>query len=174
MEHSAEHGHGEHAGGGVKEIVRVTIILSVLTVVELIIGFWMMDMPLDSGLRLAAKGTIVILMMVKAFYIVAYFMHLKHEIKNLIMTIVVPLALFVWFIIAFLYDGNSFRHLRNTYDPHFKEQSTIQAPKKAHGEHGAPAGAHDGAEKKHEGAAEEKHEDAKHEEAKPAEKKPVE
>jgi cytochrome c oxidase subunit 4 len=94
-------------------------------------------------------------MMAKAFYIVAYFMHLKHEIKNLIMTIVVPLALFVWFIIAFLYDGNSFRNLRNTYDPHFKEQSTIKARKAEHGE------------AKHEEGKEEK----KHEETKPEEKK---
>ncbi|MEO7531419.1 MAG: cytochrome C oxidase subunit IV family protein [Sediminibacterium sp.] len=128
MEHTVA--HEEHSGGGVKEIIKVTVILSVLTVVELALGFWMMGMPLESGLRLGVKGMIIILMMAKAFYIVAYFMHLKHEIKNLIMTIVVPLALFVWFIIAFLYDGNSFRHLRNTYDPHFKEQSTIQAPKK--------------------------------------------
>jgi cytochrome c oxidase subunit 4 len=100
----------------------------------------MMGMPLESGLRLAVKGTIIILMLAKAFYIVAYFMHLGHELKNLIMTIVVPLALFVWFIIAFLYDGNSFRHLRNTYDPHYKEQSTIKVEKKEHGEgHGAAA-----------------------------------
>jgi cytochrome c oxidase subunit 4 len=128
--------HAEHSGGGVKEIVKVTIILSVLTVVELVLGFWMISMPLESNLRLATKGAIIILMMAKAFYIVGYFMHLKHEIKNLIMTIVVPLMLFVWFIIAFLYDGNSFRHLRNTYDPHFKEQSTIKAEKKEvkHGE----------------------------------------
>jgi cytochrome c oxidase subunit 4 len=154
MEHTAT--HEEHSGGGVKEIVKVTIILSVLTVVELALGFWMMSMPLGSGSRLAVKGAIIILMMAKAFYIVAYFMHLKHEIKNLIMTIVVPLALFVWFIIAFLYDGNSFRNLRNTYDPHFKEQSTIQAPKKA--EHG---------EAKHEEGKEEK----KHGETKPEEKK---
>ena len=131
MEHThtvtAEH-HEE--GGGTKEIWKVTLILSVLTIVELGLGFWMMGMGLDSGLRLAVKGTIVILMLAKAFYIVAYFMHLKHEIKNLIMTIVVPLALFIWFITAFLYDGNSFRHLRNTYDPHFKEQSTIKVEKK--------------------------------------------
>ena len=151
MEHTAA--HEEHSGGGVKEIVRVTVILSVLTIVELILGFWMMGMPLESGMRLGVKGAIIILMMAKAFYIVAYFMHLKHEIKNLIMTIVVPLALFVWFIIAFLYDGNSFRHLRNTYDPHFKEQSTIKVEKKEHGE------------AKHEGKEE------KHEEAKPEEKK---
>jgi cytochrome c oxidase subunit IV len=132
MSHTAE--HQEHAGGGTKEIIRITVILTVLTIVELIIGFWMIDIPLSSvGLRLALKGTIVILMMAKAFYIVAYFMHLKHEMKNLIMTIVVPLALFIWFIIAFLYDGNSFKNLRNTYDPYFKEQSTIKVEKKAHG-----------------------------------------
>jgi cytochrome c oxidase subunit IV len=154
MEHTAT--HEEHAGGGVKEIVKVTIILSVLTIVELALGFWMMGMPLQSGLRLGVKGAIVILMMAKAFYIVAYFMHLKHELKNLIMTIVVPLALFIWFIIAFLYDGNSFRNLRNTYDPHFKEQSTIKVEKKEEG--------------KHEG----KHEEKKTEEKKTEEKKVVE
>jgi cytochrome c oxidase subunit IV len=131
MEHT--HTVEQHEGGGTKEIWKVTIILSVLTVVELALGFWMMSMPLESSLRLATKGAIVILMLAKAFYIVAYFMHLKHEIKNLIMTIVVPLALFIWFITAFLYDGNSFRHLRNTYDPHFKEQSTIKVEKKEEG-----------------------------------------
>lgn len=155
VEHN-EHGHQEHSGGGVKEIIKVTIILSVLTIIELILGFWMMGFDHESGMRLAIKGTIIILMLAKAFYIVSYFMHLGHELKNLIMTIVVPLALFIWFIIAFLYDGNSFRHLRNTYDPHFKEQSTIKVEKKEHG----------AAEKKHEGAAEEKHEDTKHDEAK--------
>jgi cytochrome c oxidase subunit 4 len=51
MEHTIA--HEEHSGGGVKEIVKVTIILSVLTVIELVLGFWMMGMPLESGLRLA-------------------------------------------------------------------------------------------------------------------------
>jgi cytochrome c oxidase subunit IV len=97
----------------------------------------MIGIPLEKvGLRLLIKGVIVILMMAKAFYIVAYFMHLKHEIRNLIMTIVVPLALFIWFIIAFLYDGNSFKNLRNTYDPHYKEQSTIKVEKKEHKQEG--------------------------------------
>jgi cytochrome c oxidase subunit IV len=130
MEHTAA--HEAHSGGGNKEIIKVTIILSVLTIVELILGFWMMGITSPS-FRLAIKGTIVILMMAKAFYIVAYFMHLKHEVKNLIMTICVPLMLFVWFITAFLWDGNSFRNLRNTFDPHFKEQSTIIIKEKAEG-----------------------------------------
>lgn len=134
-------GHEETHGGGTNEIKKVTIILSVLTIIELALGFWMIGME-SEGLRLAVKGAIIILMLAKAFYIVGYFMHLKHEIKNLIMTIVVPLALFIWFIIAFLTDGNSFRNLRNTYDPYFKEQSTIKVEKKEHGTHGATTGAH--------------------------------
>jgi cytochrome c oxidase subunit IV len=124
----SNHDTHEH-GDPIAEIKKVTIILSVLTIIELILGFWMIGVTSEGG-RLAIKGTIVILMLAKAFYIVAYFMHLKHELKNLIMTIVVPLALFIWFITAFLSDGNSFKNLRNTYDPHFKEQSTIKVPEK--------------------------------------------
>ena len=132
--------HAEQDGGAIAEIKKVTIILSVLTIVELILGFWMIGME-SEALVLGIKGTIVILMMAKAFYIVAYFMHLKHEVKNLIMTIVVPLSLFVWFIIAFLADGNSFRNLRNTYNPYFKEQSTIKVAQPAHG--GSHGGGHE-------------------------------
>jgi len=127
MSHTAELHHDD--GAAVKEIWKVTAYLSILTIVELILGFWMMGIT-GQGLRLAIKGAIVILMITKAFYIVAYFMHLKHEVKNLIMTIVVPLALFIWFITAFLYEGNSYKNLRNTYDPYKKEQSQIKVVKK--------------------------------------------
>lgn len=134
--------HAEHDGGAIAEIKKVTIILSVLTIVELILGFWMIGME-SKALVLGVKGTIIILMMAKAFYIVAYFMHLKHEVKNLIMTIVVPLTLFIWFIVAFLADGNSFRNLRNTYNPYYKEQSTIKVEQPAHG--GSHGGGHEAA-----------------------------
>ncbi len=126
MEHTA---HIEHSDDGKKEVMRVTLILTVLTLIELALGFALMKIE-NSGTRLGVKGIIVILMMAKAFYIVGYFMHLKHEIRNLIMTIVVPLLLFVWFIGAFLYDGNSFKNLRMTYDPHKKEMSTKKVEKK--------------------------------------------
>ena len=170
--------HAEQGGGAIAEIKKVTIILSVLTIVELILGFWMIGME-SKALVLGVKGTIVILMMAKAFYIVAYFMHLKHEVKNLIMTIVVPLSLFFWFIVAFLADGNSFRNLRNTYNPYYKEQSTIKVVQPAHGEahgggeHDAGKGAgaavhtdsaahHTDATKKQEAKHETKNEETKH------------
>jgi hypothetical protein len=100
------------------------------------------------------------LMMAKAFYIVAYFMHLKHELKNLIMTIVVPLALFIWFIAAFLSDGNSFRNLRNTYNPYFKAQSTIKVEPKEEGAHAN--GAKEGTSTEAKGASKEEKKEGEH------------
>lgn len=122
----------EHHDSGTKEIWRTFWILLILTLVELALGFSMIGMP-HGGLRLAIKGSIVILMLAKAFYIVAYFMHLKHELKNLIMTIIAPLILFIWFITAFLYDGNSYKNLRNDYDRYHNEQRTIKVEKKEAG-----------------------------------------
>jgi cytochrome c oxidase subunit IV len=128
-----EHGH---AGGGTKEVMRITLYLTIITLVELGFGFYMYKAALPDGLfRHVIKGIICALMLWKAFYIVGYFMHLKHEIRNLIMTIVVPLFLFVWFIIAFLADGNSYKNLRNKYDPYHIEQNDKKAP--VEHEHGA-------------------------------------
>ena len=129
MEHTlASLAEEQHVGGGRKEIYRVTIILSVLTALELGLGFAMMYMEYESLERHLFKGIILILMLAKAFYIVGYFMHLKHEIRNMVMTIVVPLFLFVWFIIAFLADGNSFKNDRNTWDRNHKERSQEKMP----------------------------------------------
>ncbi|MEI9933541.1 MAG: hypothetical protein WDM71_01510 [Ferruginibacter sp.] len=45
------------------------------------------------------------------------------------MTIVVPLCLFIWFITAFLYEGNSWKNLRNRYSNHATEQAAPAAEK---------------------------------------------
>lgn len=114
-----------------KKVRKTTILLSVITIIELIIGLSIYtihkgDNP-SALLVLMFKGVVCILTIAKAYYIVSVFMHLGDEIRNMIMTIVVPLLLFVWFIIAFIYEGNSYKNLRNTYDKHFQETTT---PKK--------------------------------------------
>jgi cytochrome c oxidase subunit 4 len=112
--------HPEHAETADfnKRVVRTTVILSVITLIELALGFGIyflhQNPDYSHTLVLFMKGVITILSLAKAFYIVSIFMHLGDEIRNLIMTIVVPLLLFVWFITAFLIDGNSWRNLRNT------------------------------------------------------------
>jgi cytochrome c oxidase subunit IV len=100
-----------------KRIWRTTWILSGITLVELGLGYLLFATDFPEIWVLVTKGIIVILSLAKAAYIVSIFMHLGDEIRNLIMTIVVPLALFVWFIIAFLWDGNSWKNLRNEYRP---------------------------------------------------------
>ena len=119
--------HEQHHGN-TKEIWRTFWILLILTLVELVLGYWMIGIE-SPGQRLAIKVTIIILMLAKAFYIVAYFMHLKAEVKNLVMTIIIPLIFLVWGIVAFLYEGNSFRHNRNTYD-RYQSEKHMQAPSK--------------------------------------------
>ena len=74
------------------EVRNVTIVLSVLTVVELLLGFAMMRMEHGSAAVLATKITIIVLMMAKAYYIVGYFMHLKHEVTFFKNIIIIPFA----------------------------------------------------------------------------------
>jgi cytochrome c oxidase subunit 4 len=109
----------EHASD-TKRIWRTFWLLSILTVIELIIGLSIYKIKIGNeeampSLVLAFKGMVCILALAKAYYIVSIFMHLGDEVRNLIMTIVVPLCLFVWFITAFLVDGTSWKNLRNRY-----------------------------------------------------------
>ena len=136
MEHAVQEITFHHEPGGkevVSKIIKTTIILSVITIIELGMGLGTYALPMAAGLKLFLKGVIVILSLAKAFYIVGVFMHLGEEVKNLIMTIVVPLLLFVWFIAAFLYEGNSWKNLRNTYNP--KQAVTAPAAPHEAGEH---------------------------------------
>ena len=107
--------HPEHAGG-TKRIWKIFWVLSVLTIIELGLGYFMYAQHghLPYAAIISTKITIAVLTLLKAYYIVSVFMHLGDEVRNLIMTIVVPLVLFVWFIIAFLSDGNSWKNMRNT------------------------------------------------------------
>ncbi|UYQ92570.1 cytochrome C oxidase subunit IV family protein [Chitinophaga horti] len=130
----------EQASSSTSSIWRTFWILLGITVFEIILAFAHLEwnfMP-----KMALNGVFVILTVVKAFYIVAEFMHLGHEIKNLILSVLVPLVFFVWFIIAFLADGDSWKNMRKDLSPG-RERKIEMAPKDAHGGHGAkPAGNH--------------------------------
>lgn len=119
-------GHHEQPHFDTKPIWRTFWILLGITLVELVLA----TIHLKTGFppKLVVNGVYLILTCAKAFYIIAEFMHLRHEIKNLIMTIAVPALLFVWFIIAFLWDGNSYKDLRNRYDAHHVEMGNTKAP----------------------------------------------
>ncbi|MDE3183389.1 MAG: cytochrome C oxidase subunit IV family protein [Bacteroidota bacterium] len=102
----------------VKRIWKAFWILLVLTILELALGLTIYRIDLganpNESLVLMIKGVICILTLAKAFYIISIFMHLGDEVRAMAMTIGLPALLFIWFIIAFIAEGSSYRHLRNT------------------------------------------------------------
>jgi cytochrome c oxidase subunit IV len=95
--HPGDH-HHEPGPKARKQIWLVFWIMFGITVLEFVAAF---AMP-----RSGARNILFIVMtLVKAFYIVGYFMHLKHEVRNLILTIMVPLIFIVWLIVALLVES---------------------------------------------------------------------
>lgn len=84
----------------IKAIVRVAIILAVITGFEFIIAF-----TVPAGVMKTV--VFIVLTIVKAFYIVAEFMHLGHEKKSLKLSILLPLMFVVFLIFILIYQGSA-------------------------------------------------------------------
>jgi len=134
MENSHGHGHTQHGDAAHADnhgfdkgaIWRTFWILLIITCIELVVGMFVAP-QFPHSTKIWFNILYIIFTAAKAFYIIAEFMHLKHEIKNMIMTIAVPALLFIWFIGAFLWDGQSFKDLRHNIDP-YKKESKPAAP----------------------------------------------
>ncbi|GAA4453429.1 cytochrome C oxidase subunit IV family protein [Rurimicrobium arvi] len=93
----------------VKKIWKITFILSVITVVEVLGGLY-----LSAHLsKVIINSIFLILTVLKSAYIVSVFMHLGDEVKWFRNIVLMPLVLFIWFIIAFLYDGGHWKTMNN-------------------------------------------------------------
>lgn len=124
--------HDEGHSFSSKAIWRTFWILLALTLVELALAIWYYET--DFLPKHFLNGVFIIMTLAKAFFIIAEFMHLKYELRNMIMTVGIPALLFVWFVTAFLWDGNSYKDLRNRYDRNHKEMSLEKSTQKpAHG-----------------------------------------
>ena len=98
----------EESKAQVKRIWKVTGLLSIITIVEVAIGLGAHYGGVHSWLILTL---FLVLTMVKAAYIVKVFMHLGDEKKNFVFAVLLPLTLFIWFIIAFIADGKHWLHM---------------------------------------------------------------
>jgi cytochrome c oxidase subunit 4 len=109
----------------VTRIWKIFWILLAITLVEVFMGmFFSHSMP--KGLvNFAFLG----LTIVKAGYIVAIFMHLGGEVKGFRTTVLIPLVLFVWFIIAFLSDGFFWLRMNNESPTRAQIENTAAAKK---------------------------------------------
>ena len=102
--HEEELEHGIHiVHSSKKEIWKVFGILLAITMLEFAIALTpAIQNLLSSG---TATAIYLVLTVLKAFYIVGYFMHLKHERLNMAYTILIPLLFIAYLIALLLYEG---------------------------------------------------------------------
>jgi cytochrome c oxidase subunit 4 len=105
---SAEHTNHEHAseheGMSKKKIWQVFFYLLGITAIEFFIALYL----IPKGILGHGMGNFIyiVLTLVKAFYIVAYFMHLKFEKFALKTGITVSLIFIIYFIVLMLIEGS--------------------------------------------------------------------
>lgn len=105
-----EHGHEEHASMSRGKIWQVFFVLLGITVIEFIIALYLVPHNVI-GLNVA-NPIYIILTLAKAFYIVAYFMHLKFEKVGLIYSLVVPILFIIGLILVLTNESHHWISLR--------------------------------------------------------------
>lgn len=83
-----------------KAIWKTFWILGAITTLEFIVAF-----TVPSGYF--KVSVFVVMTIVKAFYIVGEFMHLKHEVKGLIWSILIPCLFVMWLLGALIWEGGA-------------------------------------------------------------------
>jgi cytochrome c oxidase subunit 4 len=84
----------------IKKLWTVALILLLITVFEFIIAF-----TVGHEHKSLRVFIFILMTIVKAAYIVGEFMHLRHEAKVLIWSILIPMVFVIWMLVAFVYEG---------------------------------------------------------------------
>ena len=113
--HHVEDKNSTESKAKVKNILKITLYLTIITIIEVAIGLYSHFSHAIGPLRTVYNVIFILLTVLKASLIVSVFMHLGDELKNMIMTIIIPLVLFIWFIIAFLADGAFWLHINQYF-----------------------------------------------------------
>ncbi len=108
-QHNVAH-HDDHQTMTKKKIWGVFWVLLGITAIEFFIALVLI--PRDVIGHGLANVIYIFLTLLKAFYIVAYFMHLKFEKIGLVYSIIVPLIFIIFFVVWMLYEGNFWMNIR--------------------------------------------------------------
>ncbi|MBB6502685.1 cytochrome C oxidase subunit IV family protein [Pedobacter cryoconitis] len=111
LQNADEHAHDEHAGLSKSKIWHVFFILLGITVVEFIIA--LVILPKNLIPHTAGNIAYILLTLLKAYYIVAYFMHLKFEKTGLQLSLGLAFIFIAYFITLMLIEGG-YLHIHMT------------------------------------------------------------
>lgn len=91
----------------IKKLWTVAGILGIITAIEFAIAF-----TVPHEMHNVRVWTFILMTIIKAGYIVGEFMHLRHESKVLLWSILIPMVFVVWMLVAFVYEGMSIADVR--------------------------------------------------------------
>jgi cytochrome c oxidase subunit IV len=116
IEYSLETHHDEEHGKAIrKKIYFVTILLTVITAVEVMLGAFVKQNA-ESTTWIIVKWSFILMTLLKAGYIVMVFMHLGDEKKSLRNIILIPYFIFMAYLIFIcLNEGLSVNNAWLTY-----------------------------------------------------------
>jgi cytochrome c oxidase subunit 4 len=93
------------------DVWKTTILLSIVTIVEVAFAIYYENSLVPKGAPVwILRLFLIVMSLLKAGYIMAVFMHLKHEKLGFILSILLPFTLLIWMIISFLMEGDSWNN----------------------------------------------------------------
>ncbi len=116
---------------GLRTVKRGLVLLGVITIAEVLFALFA-NGHLVHGFHLPKFITYPVMIfasLYKAYWIVYNFMHMGHEVKGMAMSILLPMLLLVWAIIAFFQEGGSWGHRRELIEEKDARQVKPAAPK---------------------------------------------
>ena len=114
----------------VKTAYKIISILAVITVCEVLFALLGKGYLIE-GFEFAGwiiAGVMIIMSIVKAYLIIYEFMHMKYEVPGMVKSVLLPVGLLVWAIIAFFYEGTDWVARRNLIND--KNNETIETKAK--------------------------------------------
>lgn len=101
-----------------KLVVKGLILLGVITLVEVAIallakGYLIKGVEFKGVMHYIYMAVMVGFSIYKAYFIVYNFMHMAHEVQGLRWSVLLPMLLLVWAVIAFFQEGASWGARRN-------------------------------------------------------------
>lgn len=94
----------------IRKLWTVAGILGIVTAAEFAVAF-----GISHEYQTLRVWIFIGMTIIKAGYIVGEFMHLRHEAKVLIWSILIPMVFVIWMLVAFVYEGMAIADVKNLF-----------------------------------------------------------
>jgi len=104
--------------------LKIILVLAAITFAEVVFALAAKGYIIE-GFHLPiwlVGGVMIIMSIVKAYLIVYEFMHMKYEVPGLVKSVLLPMLLLVWAVIAFFSEGTYWKNNRSNLDAKYEEK----------------------------------------------------